>query len=38
MQYKETVMGLHLIFWSNSQIRIEGNTEKSELNHNIKSL
>jgi len=34
--YKEMVMGLHLIFWPNS--RIQGNNEKSELNHNKKSL
>jgi hypothetical protein len=34
--YKERVMGLHLIFWPNNQI--EGNTEKSELNHNKKYL
>jgi hypothetical protein len=38
MQYKETMMGLHLIFWTNRQIRLEGNTEKSELNNNTKSL
>jgi hypothetical protein len=30
-------MGLHPIFWSNNQIRIQGNTEKSELHHNIKN-
>jgi hypothetical protein len=34
--YKETVMRLHLICWPNSQI--QGNTEKSELNHNKNSL
>jgi hypothetical protein len=34
--YKETVMDLYLIFWPNS--RIEDSTEKSELNHNKKSL
>jgi len=32
--YKETAMRLPLIFWSNNQI--QGNTEKSELNHNKK--
>jgi len=29
-------MRLHLIFWPNNQI--QGNTEKSELNHNKKFL
>jgi hypothetical protein len=31
---KETVMRLNLIFRPNIQIRIQGNTENSELNHN----
>jgi len=32
------MMGLHLIFWPNSQNKIQGNTGNSELNNNTKSL